>query len=330
MAGRGKKKERPEMRKPAKTDSPEVQIIRKAIEMKLFYWLAGAMFLLFLLTQSVFFMFMAGALLLALVVAESLLGVMTHGVTNEIKELAMAAIFALAVWYGGGFLLNTPAPLDAIVTCSMLPELQRGDFVLVQGADVNAREIEVGSLEFGNVTARVDGDEYVIDKPLWLYCPFDERNVPACEMLTREPGRVSETYGPLTFKYGICNRRIDDGQVVKEFCVKSVVVDGMEYGENLSSDVILYDPLPNDRGYSYRPIIHRVWLKIRNLGDGKTYYLVKGDNNNIFDLQNGNSLVAQERVHGKVLVRIPYLGYIKLLISGLVSEPAGCDRYFLR
>lgn len=60
------------------------------------------------------------------------------------------------------------------------------------------------------------------------------------------------------------------------------------------------------------PIIHRV-VEIENEGDW--FARTKGDHNSGSD----NSYVSEDRIVGKALVRIPYLGYIKIWANDLVQ-----------
>jgi signal peptidase I len=39
----------------------------------------------------------------------------------------------IAVWFSLQFFLATKYPLDVVPSCSMLPSLQRGDMLLLQG-----------------------------------------------------------------------------------------------------------------------------------------------------------------------------------------------------
>ena len=67
--------------------------------------------------------------------------------------------------------------------------------------------------------------------------------------------------------------------------------------------------------------------------------LTKGDNNPIYDLQAydytrqmGNSPITPSQLKGHVILRIPYLGNLKLFISPqILADPSalsGCDSHF--
>jgi signal peptidase I len=61
------------------------------------------------------------------------------GVWQAVKELLFAALWALAFWFLLSFVLSTSSPVDVVTSCSMLPILQRGDLLLLQGGAVNAQ-----------------------------------------------------------------------------------------------------------------------------------------------------------------------------------------------
>ena len=68
-------------------------------------------------------------------------------------------------------------------------------------------------------------------------------------------------------------------------------------------DIIVYDNL-----ISNAPIIHRVVKIIED--DGKNYYQTKGDYNPAS--YAFEEKIPQERVYGKVLLKLPYLGWVKI------------------
>ena len=90
-------------------------------------------------------------------------------------------------------------------------------------------------------------------------------------------------------------------------------------------DIIVFD------GWEKEPIIHRIvaisdgekvdrydnWNqmddeKILEYGEGKIY-ITKGDNNPSCDQCVGKSPVKENKIHGKEILTIPYLGWIKIL-----------------
>ena len=66
-----------------------------------------------------------------------------------------------------------------------------------------------------------------------------------------------------------------------------------------------------DNKISNAPIIHRV------VGAKEGYYQTKGDHNSaMFSFENK---VEREQVHGKVLLKIPYLGWVKVIFNVLLK-----------
>jgi len=74
-----------------------------------------------------------------------------------------------------------------------------------------------------------------------------------------------------------------------------------------NGDVIVFN------GNSNNPIIHRVVL-IRD-----NYYQTKGDNNPDSFRQLGETDIKDEQMIGKAVLRIPFLGYVKILFTGVLG-----------
>ncbi|MFH0973912.1 MAG: hypothetical protein V1817_03965, partial [Candidatus Micrarchaeota archaeon] len=103
-------------------------------------------------------------------------------------------------------------------------------------------------------------------------------------------------------------------------CVSGVEVNGVYFPARNDNDVVVYEAQPAEYGL----IIHRVLAKI-SASDG-VFYLTKGDNNAAADQQSGISLVPESTVKGRVIGRIPFIGYFKLLLFLQFDFPPGCDR----
>ncbi len=73
-------------------------------------------------------------------------------------------------------------------------------------------------------------------------------------------------------------------------------------------DIISY--LATDSYYAGKIITHRI-IGIEESEDGVLFYRTKGDNNNVADAV----LVNESNVYGKVLFKIPMLGYIRQFLS---------------
>jgi len=213
-------------------------------------------------------------------------GVNRHGWKHEIVDTFVALLIAVGIWYGLSFVLNTSSPISAVVSCSMLPNLQRGDFVIVQGAPIEAYEISMNSEEFLSLndrsTINFNGKSASIEGSLIPYCSgFDSE---FCKILRTNPEEVIETKGPFSYKYATCPTKIDDGVDIAQACLESVTFKGTEYLTNFSHDTVVYAPLADDL-YLYAvggDIVHRTMFEIDV--EGKKYYLTRGDNNPILAL----------------------------------------------
>ncbi|VVC00093.1 Uncharacterised protein [uncultured archaeon] len=303
------------------------------------YGLLIAFFIFYLVSGNWIFGALVGLALVWAVVLEFAVGAKQHGLVSELKETAIALLIALAVWYGAGFLLQTSSPLNAIVSCSMLPHIQRGDMVLLSGDRLNAPLVDlppgaIDSLGYDAVVYENGVKVEDVKGSMYSYCS-QHRSDKLCDDFVATPEKFTEKRGPLTFGYEKCEILYPkSGMKQAGPCVNYLEVDGVKYYENLSNDVVVYAP-PRDEIYSrVGDIIHRAYIKLND--SGKTYFLTKGDNNPVFDIQvydegsgMGNRPVELSQKKGRVLVTIPYLGYFKLFISpSAIPTPEGCDRYF--
>ncbi len=266
------------------------------------------------------------------VMAEVKEGAAKHGWKHEALDTVVALAIALAIWFGASFLLDTSTPVSAVVSCSMLPNLQRGDFVIVQGAPVRAHEISMTGAELaalnGPAAITYPGGEATISGSLFPYCVADRRPA-VCGALINTPESVVEAKGPFTYRYERCSLAYSNGSLAHMPCLRSVEFHGTEYFTDFSNDVIVYQPRPEDAYASIGDIVHRAFFVID--ANGSKYYLTRGDNNPLLDLQvydyrygAYNRPVPEDRVRGVVIGRVPILGYFKLFISGFLQEDPQC------
>jgi len=304
------------------------------------YGLIVVFLLFYFLTGIWMFGLLIGACIVWVVVLEFAQGTKEHGLKNEIKETAIALALALLVWFGASFVLNTSSPLNAIVSCSMLPHISRGDMVVLSGDMVQAQQEEVATLsrisraqvyESGVLAAEVNGSMY-------SYCAT-RQDSELCRRFIVSPEKFTETHGELAFAYEKCKIVMDkDRDAVYGPCVSYLEVNGNRHYTNLGNDVVVYQPVKGEYYSRVGDIIHRAYIRLYNREDGKTYFLTKGDNNPIFDIQvydektgEGNAPVELSRSKGRILVSVPYLGYFKLFISpAAIPTPEGCDRHYAK
>lgn len=259
-------------------------------------------------------------------------GANKHGWKHEIVDTFIALLVAVAVWYGTAFILNTSSPISGVVSCSMLPNLYRGDFIIVQGAVPQAYEIEMSQSELDSLNDRAtisyNGNNVSMDGSIFSYCIISPSSE-VCRVFSDDPEKIIEKKGAFTYRYEQCPVAYSDGSMASMPCLKSVAFKGKEYLTNMSHDTIVY---ASPKGSLYAligDIVHRVMFKI-NVGND-SYYLTRGDNNPVLDLQvydYGRGLtnmpISEENVRGKVIARIPFLGYFKLFIHGYLQEDPQC------
>lgn len=309
----------------------------------------------YLLSPNDFFRVVFGILtaltFLAMVALEMKSGVDQQGWKNEIKDTAVLIIVVLLFWFAIQFILNTPSPISAVVTCSMLPNLQRGDFAIVQGAIPNAHEIELTKAElqqlFGKSTLTFNGTDTDVSGSAYSYCLGIGAGSPLCAAFVTNPESIKETRGPLEFKYSKCllDKKVkgggngggvgSGGAIVQyeEPCVSEVVLikSGKSFKPNYNNDVIVYQPAKYEYYSLSGDIIHRAYFKIKVSETGEFYFLSKGDNNPVLDIQvfdyyigMGNEPISKQKLKGKLIAKVPLLGYYKLLLSGFFTEPSQC------
>ncbi len=288
--------------------------------------------ILYILTKNSIFGILFAVALVATVVLEIWSGTKSHGWKHELKDTAICLGGIVIFWFALTVILNSPVPINAVVSCSMLPNIERGDLIIVQGAEPIGYEVELSKEELDAiqspevaVSAGTMGS-FKLNGSIYSYCSQHRNDL--CTLFTANPEIFKETRGPFTFHYGTCTRKQGTIELLTP-CMEFVEFRGQAYFTNLTHDTIVYAPPAGDL-YSYTgDIIHRLYFKINS--GGETYYLTKGDNNPVFDIQVydysvmlGNRAPASENYRGKILLQIPYLGYPKLFISGFVSETLNC------
>ncbi|MBI2667122.1 hypothetical protein HYX13_05925 [Candidatus Woesearchaeota archaeon] len=114
----------------------------------------------------------------------------------------------------------------------------------------------------------------------------------------------------------VCGEWYETRGIEKEEFQKFPFKNGFDKGDVIilwraNSNVHLGDILVF-QGDKPQPIIHRV-VKITEENSGKRYYQTKGDHNSeSIDSGVGEMHITQERVYGKGVLRIPYLGWVKI------------------
>lgn len=263
-------------------------------------------------------------------------GTKKHGWKKEVVDTVIGIVVALILWFGAQWLLNTSTPISAVVSCSMLNDLQRGDFVVVQGAEINAPEIKLTQSEFeemvkGPFIVSYQGRNHTLDHPLSSYC-YSHKSEDMCNLYFTTNDEFFEKAGPITYHYTTCRvSYVGTSTTALMRCVDYVEIKGQRISvPNKKNDVIVYTPSPRDVYSAVGDIVHRSVAKI--IVGNTTYYLTAGDNNPILDNQvyseasgAGNYPPSSQQVKGRVIARIPYLGYLKLFLSGFWHSYDQCS-----
>jgi len=130
---------------------------------------------------------------------------------------------------------------------------------------------------------------------------------------------------PVEFRDFIKNectvRELSSGAIRKELCTTGLRADGKEYAFDKGGDIVVYQPENAYRDLGL--VVHRAVMKLKYKGE--TNYLIKGDNNPAPDVYGITQDFAKEdHMKGKVILRVPILGYLKLFLSLQFDEPENC------
>ncbi len=288
--------------------------------------------LFYIFTKHPFFGFLVFIEIFGIVIIEVALGVKKKGIKSEIKDTVIALISVVVFWFALSFILQTSSPLNAVVSCSMLPSLERGDMIILYGMqEINAHEFQFTEQEFQdflNPILLYENQSAEIKGSIFSYCMYNTDIM--CDEFSNHPERFREKRGPVTLNYGECKRYYSSENIYSpEPCLTSITYHGEDYYPDFSHDTIVYGPGKEEYYYLTGDIIHRVYFTLDV--EGEKYHLTKGDNNPVLDIQVynyplklGNLPISMEKYKGKVLFRIPYIGYLKLFISGFFSEDEYC------
>jgi signal peptidase I len=117
-------------------------------------------------------------------------------------------------------------------------------------------------------------------------------------------------------KEGISKEEFSQFTLNKGFDKGDVIILWRAHKNNIKlGDILVF------QGNKPQPIIHRVvklWEE-----NGKYFYSTKGDHNSdSINGEFGETRISEERIYGKGIIRIPYLGWLKILFVDAV-KPLG-------
>lgn len=282
--------------------------------------------------------------------------VRTEGARKSVIDIAVAVGAAVAVWIAMVLVLHTTAPVDAVSSCSMLPVLHRGDLVVLNGitnfssfaASKRIPVVKVGGSVFANMQANMSQEflayyTYLNKNRSAVFSIFNASSSysiglynTGCLSVNSYLGRfdlfrncymdpASQPKNLIRYNYSIGNVSVA-GALRNIVYTSAISIANTSITENYSNPIIVYQT--NAKDYFTGSIIHRVVAAVNV--SGRYYFLTKGDNNQALDIEFENYPVNQSEVLGYVIADIPLLGYVKLLLSGQLAVPAGCNQTILR
>lgn len=212
---------------------------------------------------------------------------------SYVLNFIVAFIFIKYLFFPSlGFVLNTDYPVVAIVSGSM-------EHKYAPKSDSYGRPL----LNPDNTyTYFLCKDTYDKEKELFN---FDE------SVDLREFWDVCGEYYEENFNLTL--EEFDNFKFKKGLNIGDVMVLRGKSAENIEiGEVLVFKPQSDAFFNNYGPVIHRVVDKWEE--DGKIYFQTKGDHNGeSFD--NFENRISEDDVFGVGVVRIPYIGYAKLLLT---------------
>ena len=287
---------------------------------------------------SIIFGTLAAFTIVVIIVMEFTYSVKDEGLKRNLIEIIIAIAIVVLIWFALRFFLATNDPIDVVPSCSMLPVLQRGDLIVLQGfnlSNVHAPIINVTREEFNPMESNFGSENLVcmaytntssgmqisqIVHGGWnigLFKFFDGRYYPI-------PAGYQNN-NLVRYYCGSRAMKFSNGTIESEAYTTGIDVLGHSVYGDANNTIIVYKTLPSDYFYKLGDayVVHRVYA-VLNVS-GSYYALTKGDNNPGLDMQYGNYPINQSHVSGRVIASVPYLGYIKLMFSGDIAQPAGCN-----
>lgn len=275
----------------------------------------------------------------------------TEGVRKSVIDIGMAVGAAIIFWVLLILVLHTSAPIDAVSSCSMLPVLHRGDLVVLHGIDNVSAFASANKVPVINVSRQAfdSMQSNISDEFLAFFAYFNDNKSQISYVITNnspygiglyntqclsqaqylgQQGSLYKCMVPeqaqqsnlVQYSYGT-GKLLYQKYTFKAIYTSQITIGNLTIAENYSNPIIVYQT--NSKDSFSGDIIHRLYA-VLNVS-GQYYFLTKGDNNQALDIEFGNYPSNQSSVLGYVVADIPVVGYVKLLLSGQIATPAGCD-----
>lgn len=332
------------MKKPKHT-KPKKNISKKTIKAEKHQIPIWPMYLLLIVFVGIYIIYRStGPLLfitILIIVVIEIVNVL-RGDTRKrgILELLVAVVAIAIIWGVLVLALGTSAPLDVVPSCSMLPNLHVGDLIIVQNSgiqNIHATKINITqkamNLFINNISENAyDCLAYNPNNPTQIsnyllpgYKVSLYRHNLKAGIFSKDNNQSGNV---IHFNCGITQIQYKNGTKRYEAYTKSITINNKTISEDQNNSIIVYETVPSDLFYRMgdRLIVHRAYVILNS--SGNYYILTKGDNNPGLDVQYNNMPPNISHIKGKVLFVIPYIGYIKIALSG-ISSGAGCNKVTL-
>jgi signal peptidase I len=316
------------------------------------YILLAAIIVMYAISGSPIFGLISLLLIVFILIFEVKTSIKKEGTKRSIIDVVSAVGAALVVWAILIFLLHTSAPVDAVSSCSMLPALHRGDLILLHGINnisqfISSKHVPVVNvtpIEFQNMQNGISNEflayfayfngnrssiSYVINSnahySVGLYSTqclsrlsnFNEQNLfYQCYVPDQAQNENLVRYGYSIGKLTL-NTTVFDAVYTSQISIGNTTLKGDQ-----GNPIVIYETTSKDAFSG--SIVHRVYALLNV--SGSYYFLTKGDNNQALDMEFGNYPANQSSVLGYVIADIPMIGYVKLLLSGQIMTPEGCNQ----
>jgi hypothetical protein len=316
------------------------------------YILLAVIIVLYAILGSPIFGLISLLLIVFILIFEVKTSIKKEGTKSSIIDVASAVGAALAVWVLLIFILHTSAPVDAVSSCSMLPALHRGDLILLRGINNMSQFISSNHVPVVNVTlSEFQSMQNGISGEFLAYYAYFGGNKSRISYVITGNSSYSvglydtqclselsnENEENLYYKCYVPGQAQDANLVRYAYSTGKLTINSTSFNAVYTSQISIGNTtLEGDQGNPiviYQTtsrdvfsgsIIHRVYA-ILNVS-GSYYFLTKGDNNQALDMEFGNYPANQSSVLGYVVADIPIIGYVKLLLSGQIMTPAGCNQ----
>lgn len=319
---------------------------------QLYLWLLYLLLLAFIVVYALYGIVLVGAaavlLIIVLVILEVKASIASEGAKKGLLDIGLAVGAAVLVWVLLAVFLQTTAPLDAVSSCSMLPVMHRGDLVVLHGignfssfvAQAHIPVVSMSSSAFESMKQNMSNEflaffaYYNNASNITYVLPNNSAyNVglynTVCISTADYYGKPNDIAGcmvqsqagnPIEYNYSVGSLSYEQ-YVFSAIYTSGISILGTSIKENYSNPIIVYRTTSSD--VFSGDIVHRVYAALNV--SGRYYFLTKGDNNQALDMEFGNYPVNQSDVVGYVVADVPALGYVKLLLSGQLATPAGCN-----